>query len=69
VLVFKGEHPATYSFQGGDCLIFFQIGLLSSIEEKHVSLHRKTSMLEVSASSTLFVCKTELISEIILLAN
>jgi hypothetical protein len=69
VLVFKGEHPATYSFKGGDYLIFFQIDILSSLEEKNVSLQRKTSALEASATSTLFLCRTELVPEIIAPAN
>jgi hypothetical protein len=39
-------------FQGGDRLCFLQIGLFSRVEEAHVSLERKPSVLEAEASGT-----------------
>jgi hypothetical protein len=49
--------PANHSFQGGERLILFQIGLFSNVEESHVSLQRKPTMLEAAASGTLLPCE------------
>jgi hypothetical protein len=54
---FIGIHPSSYNIRFGERLIFFQIGLFSSVQETHISLRRKTSMVEVGASSTLFLCE------------
>jgi hypothetical protein len=56
-LIFKEIFHANHSFQGGERLIFFQIGLFSKVEETHVSLERKPTVLEARASTTLFPCK------------
>jgi hypothetical protein len=53
-LVLKGILPANHSFQGGDRLCLLPLGLFSSVEETHVSLQRKPTMLETAASSTFF---------------
>jgi hypothetical protein len=53
----KGILPGNHSFQGGERLILFQIGLFSKIEETHISLKIKTSVLEAGASCTQFPCK------------
>jgi hypothetical protein len=45
-LVFQGLLPAKHSFQGGEKLILFQMGLYSYIQETHVPLKRKPSVLE-----------------------
>jgi hypothetical protein len=50
----KGVVPENHPFQAREILIFFQIGLLSTGEETHVSLQGETSLLEAAASSTLF---------------
>jgi hypothetical protein len=55
---FKGILPANQSFQFGDRLIFFLIYLFSSVEETHVSLQRKTCVLEAAACSSLFTWET-----------
>jgi hypothetical protein len=49
--------PANYSFQGGDRLCLLQTVLLCKVEEIHVSLKRKPSVLESGASSTLIPCE------------
>jgi hypothetical protein len=41
-------------FKGGNSLCLLQIGLFTCIEERHVSLQRKTFMKEAAASSILF---------------
>jgi hypothetical protein len=46
--------PANHTFEGGERLILSKIGLISSIEEKHASLHEKPSMLQAGTSSSLF---------------
>jgi hypothetical protein len=56
-LVFERILPATKSFQGGEKLILFQIGLFSWVEETHLGLQRKPSMLEAAGPSTLFPCE------------
>jgi hypothetical protein len=53
-IVLKGILLANQSFQGGEKLILFQIGISSYVEVTHVSLERKPSVLEAGASSTLF---------------
>jgi hypothetical protein len=53
----KAILPLHHGFQGGETLTLFQIGLLSTIVETHVSLERKTSMLEGGESSTLIACE------------
>jgi hypothetical protein len=57
-LVFIGILTASHSFQGGEGLILFQIGLFSCVEEMYVSLLGKPSALEAGASSTLFPCES-----------
>jgi hypothetical protein len=52
----KGTFPPTYVFQGGERLCLFQIVLLCKVEETHVSLKRKPSVLESGASSPLIPC-------------
>jgi predicted membrane-bound dolichyl-phosphate-mannose-protein mannosyltransferase len=49
----KGMLPAYQGFQAVELLILFQIGIFSWIEETHVSLEWKPSMLDSRASSTL----------------
>jgi hypothetical protein len=53
----KGIFPANRNFQGGVRVKFLQIGLFSSVEEKHAPLERKASVFVVAASSTFFPCK------------
>jgi hypothetical protein len=43
-LILKGILPANQSFQGGEGLIFFQIGLYMSAEETPLSLEREQSV-------------------------
>jgi hypothetical protein len=50
----KGILPANKNFQGGERLILFQIGLFCLLEEIHISLKRKPSVLEAETSNTLF---------------
>jgi hypothetical protein len=38
--------PVDKNFQGGEVLLLLNIGLFSEIEETHVSLERKPSVLE-----------------------
>jgi hypothetical protein len=59
-LVLKGILPANHSFQGGDRLCLLPLGLFSSVEETHVSLQRKPTVLEAAASSTFFPCENRL---------
>jgi hypothetical protein len=56
-LIFEWNTACQKRFQRGENHILFQIGLLSSIEETHVSLKRKASMLEAGESSMLFASK------------
>jgi hypothetical protein len=53
----KGILLANQSYQGGERLILFQIGLSILNEETHVSCERKTCVLEAGASTTLFPCE------------
>jgi hypothetical protein len=53
----KGILPENQSFQGGERLISFQIGLFSKVKETHLSLERQPSVLEGGASSTLLPCE------------
>jgi hypothetical protein len=53
----KGILSANHSFEWGDRLILFPIGLFSEVKEIHASLPRKPSMLEAAAASTLFLCE------------
>jgi hypothetical protein len=50
----KGMSPSILSFQGGERLILFPIGLFSFVEETRVYLPRKPSVLGAGATSTLF---------------
>jgi hypothetical protein len=50
----KVKVPASYFFHCGGKLRLLLIGLFSRLEETHVSLQRKPSMLEAAAASTLF---------------
>jgi hypothetical protein len=54
---FKGILPASQSFQVGDRLILFQIGVFRLLEETHVSVQRETFFLEADTSSTWFSCE------------
>jgi hypothetical protein len=58
--ILKGILPANQSFQFGDRLILFQICLLSSGEEIHVSLQKK-SVFEAAAPITSFSCENLLV--------
>jgi hypothetical protein len=49
--------PANQTLHGGDRLIFFNVDLFSYVEETHVSLQRKSSLLEAGASCTWFPCE------------
>jgi hypothetical protein len=53
----KGILLASPSYQCGERLILFQIGLFSQVEETHVPLERNQFVLEVIESSTLFPCE------------
>jgi hypothetical protein len=68
-LVFEGILPANHSFHGGERLILFLRGSFSEVEESNVYLKRKPSVLEASASSTLFGLRVELVLNGILPAN
>jgi hypothetical protein len=50
----KAILPANPIFPGGVRLFLFQIGLFSYLEEAHISLKGKPSVLEAGSSSTLF---------------
>jgi hypothetical protein len=52
----KAIFPANLTFQGGDRIIFLQIGIFSKVEETHVSLGRIQSILVSGAWNTLFSC-------------
>ena len=52
-----GEHPADQNFQGGERLIFFQIGIFRFVDDTHISPQRKRSVLEAGVSSTLLHCE------------
>jgi hypothetical protein len=54
----KGIIPGNHSFQGGERLILFQIGLSSRVEETHVSLQVKLSKLEMTIYTTLIPCES-----------
>jgi hypothetical protein len=41
-------------FQGGERLCLLQLGLFRCIEEQHVSLQKKSSVLKAGEPSTLF---------------
>jgi hypothetical protein len=55
--------PASYVFQGGDRISLVQIGLLSRIEETHVSLQGKPSMLDAAVLAHCFPVRIEFIFE------
>jgi hypothetical protein len=50
----KGIIAANHSFEGGERLILFLIGLSNLVDETYVSLERKPSVLKAGASSALF---------------
>jgi hypothetical protein len=51
-LFLQGILPVNQSLQGGERIIFFEIGLFSSVDEAHVSLERKPFVLEAGPSGT-----------------
>jgi hypothetical protein len=53
-LVFEWNTSCKHNFLNVDRLILFQIGQPSYVEETHVFLERKPSMVEAGATSTLF---------------
>jgi hypothetical protein len=53
----KGILPENHTFEAGERLILFQIGIFSSIEETHVSLQGKPSVLEAGTYISLFPCE------------
>jgi hypothetical protein len=53
-LVFERMLPSNQKYQGRQGLIFFQMGLFSSVEEIHISLQRTPFDIEAGSSSTLF---------------
>jgi hypothetical protein len=60
---FKEILYATFISQEGDSFSLFQIGHFCYVEETHVSLERKPSVLEEGATSTLFPCEFLLVFE------
>jgi hypothetical protein len=56
-------HAANQSFQGGENLIWFQIGPSSSFEETHVNIQRKPLVLEAGVSTTLFPVRIDSVFE------
>jgi hypothetical protein len=52
---------ANHRFQGGLWFMFFQIVLFSWVEETHVPLKRKSSVLEARACSTFFPVRIDLV--------
>jgi hypothetical protein len=52
-LILKGIHTASQSFQGGQRLILFQIGLSCYAEDTDVSIKENPHVLQVEVSSTL----------------
>jgi hypothetical protein len=59
----KGILPANLSFQGGDKLILFQIGLFSYVEETNLSVQRILSLLETGQLAHYFPLRIELVFE------
>jgi hypothetical protein len=55
--ILNGILPTNLRFYGAGWLNLLQICLFSNIDETHVSLKGKPSVLEVAASNTLFPCK------------
>jgi hypothetical protein len=53
----KGILPACQGFQVGDMHIYFKIHLFSWVEETHVALEGKASLLEAGTCNTLFPCE------------
>jgi hypothetical protein len=62
-LVFERNTYCKHSFQGGERVILFKIGLSSKVEETHVFLKRQPHVLEAGESSTLFPVRIELVVE------
>ena len=62
-IVFGRKIPANLTFQGGDHLIFSQIGLFLQGDVTHVSLKRKPSVLEAGAFTHCFPVRLELLFE------
>jgi hypothetical protein len=56
-LVFEWMVPASQCFQGVEMYIFVQVGLLIWVEETHLSVKEKSSILEGGACSTLYLCE------------
>jgi hypothetical protein len=55
-LVFERNTSCKSEFSSWRNAHFVQTELYSQVEEKHVSLERKSSVLEAGASKTLFPC-------------
>jgi hypothetical protein len=62
----KVIHPSIHSFQDGERLVLFHIGLFSLVEETHAYLQRKPSVAESGAYSALFPCENGVVFERIL---
>jgi hypothetical protein len=56
-LVFEKNTSCKSKILTWNRLILFQIGLISSVEEIHVSLERQTCLLEADTNSTWFPCE------------
>jgi hypothetical protein len=57
LLVFERNASANHSFQGGQRLILYQIGLFSWVKETQVSVQRHPSVLDAGRSRALFPCE------------
>jgi predicted hydrocarbon binding protein len=56
-LVFERNTSCNSCVSGGDRLCWLQTGIFRGIEETHVSLQRKPSVVEAAACSTLTPCE------------
>jgi hypothetical protein len=52
--IFEGKPLSTEVSEGVDRLCWIQIGLFTSVEETHVSLQQRLSVLEAAGISTMF---------------
>jgi hypothetical protein len=66
---FERNSSATRLFQGGGRVSLHQIGLFSWVEGSHLSVERKTSVLEREGSSSLFPLEIDFVLNLIVPAN